>query len=109
MIVNKLSQETMYAMIDEAVEIEIEFITDSLPVKLIGMNSSQMTQYIKYVADILLNNLGYENKYNVTCPFSFMTTIGIESRSNFFDERSSQYQKTYVTHSSRDLELVEEF
>lgn len=109
MIVNKLSQETIYAIMDEAVTIESEFITESLPVKLIGMNSVQMIQYIKYVADRLLEDLGYNKKYNVKNPFSFMNNIGLESRSNFFDERSSTYQKAYVSNGSRELEMLEDF
>ena len=105
MIVNKISQEEVYEMMDEAVVIETEFITESLPVKLIGMNSDLMTKYIKYVADWLLTNLGYNKKYNVKNPFTFMNTIGMESRSNFFDERSSTYQKA---HSSNQLQILVE-
>jgi len=109
MIVNKVNQNEVYDMIEEAVEIESEFITESLPVKLIGMNNKLMIQYIKYVADWLLVNLGYEKKYNINNPFSFMNTIGMESRSNFFDERTSTYQKAHVLNSSKYLELVDDF
>jgi len=93
MISNRIKQEEIHMMFNEAIEIEIEFITESLPIKLIGMNSNLMIQYIKYVADWLLNNLSYEKLFNVENPFSFMNTIGMESRSNFFDERTSTYQK----------------
>ena len=109
MIKNKLSQEIVYEMIDEAVDIEREFITESLPVKLIGMNSDLMSQYIKYVADFILVNLAYPKKYNVKNPFSFMNNIGMESRSNFFDERTSTYQKAHVFNTSRTLEATDDF
>ena len=109
MIKNKLSVETVYEMIDEAVEIEREFITESLPVKLIGMNSDLMTQYIKYVADFILVNLSYPKKYNLKNPFSFMNNIGMESRSNFFDERTSTYQKAHVFNTSKTLEATDDF
>jgi ribonucleotide reductase beta subunit family protein with ferritin-like domain len=109
MIQNKISQEEIYLMFDEALEIEIEFITESLPVKLIGMNNILMIEYIKYVADWLLSNLGYEKKYNVQNPFSFMNTIGMESRSNFFDERTSTYQKANSHNNLQQLEANEDF
>ena len=109
MIINKIKQETVYEMVDEAVEIEREFITESLPVKLIGMNSELMTQYIKFVADFILVNLGYPKKYNLKNPFSFMNNIGMESRSNFFDERTSTYQKAHVFNASRTLEVTDDF
>jgi ribonucleoside-diphosphate reductase subunit M2 len=109
MIVNRLDQSEVYEMIDEAVTIETEFITESLPVKLIGMNCDLMTQYIKYVADWLLVNLNYQKKYNVKNPFSFMNTIGMESRSNFFDERASTYQKVNVFNASKELQETDDF
>ena len=96
-------------MFDEAFDIEIEFITQSLPVKLIGMNNELMIEYIKYVADWLLVNLGYNKKYNVSNPFSFMNTIGMESRSNFFDERTSTYQKANMYNNLQQLEANEDF
>jgi len=109
MIVNRLDQSEVHQMIEEAVNIETEFITESLPVKLIGMNSDLMTQYIKYVADWLLVNLNYEKKYNIKNPFSFMNTIGMESRSNFFDERASTYQKAHVFNVSKELQETDDF
>ena len=109
MIQNKISQEEIYQMFDEAFDIEIEFITQSLPVKLIGMNNELMIEYIKYVADWLLVNLGYNKKYNVSNPFSFMNTIGMESRSNFFDERTSTYQKANMYNNLQQLEANEDF
>ncbi len=109
MIKNKLDVKDVHQMFDEAVSIETEFIIDSLPVKLIGMNDNLMTQYIKYVADRLLVELGYSKKYNVENPFSFMNSIGMESRSNFFDERASTYQNAHVFNSNKNLELVDDF
>jgi len=109
MIKNRLSEKEVHDMIDEAVQIETEFITKSLPVKLIGMNSDLMTQYIKYVADWLLTSLKYQKKYNVKNPFSFMNTIGMESRSNFFDERASTYQKAHVYNASKELTETDDF
>jgi ribonucleoside-diphosphate reductase subunit M2 len=109
MIQYKLNSDTIHKMIEEAVDIEIEFITSSLPVKLIGMNEELMTEYIKYIADWLIVKLGYSKIYNVRNPFSFMNTIGMESRSNFFDERTSTYQKAHVFNSSTELEAVDDF
>jgi ribonucleotide reductase beta subunit family protein with ferritin-like domain len=100
MINNRLTEEEVFQMFQEAIDIEIEFITESLSVKLIGMNNEEMIKYIKYVADMLLENLGYNKKYNIDNPFSFMNTIGLQSRSNFFDERTSTYQKN-------QLEIIE--
>jgi ribonucleoside-diphosphate reductase subunit M2 len=108
-IENKLDKEIIYNMIEEAVEIETEFIVDSLPIRMIGMNSDLMTQYIKYVADWLLNNLGYPKKYNINNPFSFMNFIGMESKSNFFEERTSTYQKASVFNTDTKLEETDDF
>ena len=94
MISNKLDQNEVFDMFKNAVQIESKYITEALPVKLIGMNNNLMIQYIKYVADNLLVQLGYNKLYDVTNPFSFMNNIGLESRSNFFDERTSTYQKS---------------
>ena len=109
MIKNRISQNEIYAMIEEAIQIESEFITESLPVKLIGMNNDLMIKYIKYVADWLLVNLNYEKLYNVSNPFSFMNNIGMESRSNFFDERTSTYQKAHAYNQPSKLEANEDF
>lgn len=108
-IVNKLSQETVYEIISEAVDIEIEFITESLPVKLIGMNNNLMSQYIMFVADWLLTELGYEKKYNVSNPFSFMDNLGLQSKSNFFDERTSTYQSAHIFNSDKELVMEDDF
>jgi ribonucleoside-diphosphate reductase beta chain len=93
MIQNKLDEKYIHDMFKEAVEIEKEFINESISCKMIGMNVELMTEYIEYVADRLLNSLGYNKLYNKSNPFTFMNFIGMESRSNFFEERTSTYQK----------------
>ena len=109
MLTNKLDDNIIYEMIEEAIDIEIEFITESLPVKLIGMNNDLMIQYIKYIADWILSSLNYKKKYNISNPFSFMNTIGMQSRSNFFDERTSTYQNAHVFNKSKKLEILDDF
>ena len=99
MLKNKLDYEIIKEMISEVVEIETEFITDSLPCRLIGMNNELMREYIKFVADRLVRDLGYENIYNVKNPFSFMENISLEGKTNFFEERVSQYKKADVNNS----------
>ena len=108
-IVNKIDKQVVHNMISEAVDIETEFITQSLPVKLIGMNMDLMVQYIKFVADWLLTELGYSRLYNVKNPFLFMEELGMQSRSNFFDERTSTYQNAHIFNSSKNLEVVDDF
>ncbi|PFH51412.1 hypothetical protein AMATHDRAFT_59163 [Amanita thiersii Skay4041] len=89
-------------IITEAVEIEQEFLTDALPVKLIGMNSELMCQYIEFVADRLLVALGNEKVYNSTNPFDFMDMISLQGKTNFFEKRVSDYQKANVNHTNAD-------
>lgn len=95
-VVNKLSKEDVRKIITDAVEIEKEFVTDALPVKLIGMNSDLMSQYIEFVADRLLQELGNEKVYNATNPFDFMDMISIQGKTNFFEKRVGEYQKVGV-------------
>ncbi|KAL6120769.1 hypothetical protein NUSPORA_02448 [Nucleospora cyclopteri] len=83
-------------IVREAVEIEKEFLIHSLPVKLIGMNSDLMGQYIEFVADRLLYALGEEKIYNVENPFDFMDNLSLMGKTNFFDKREANYQKGYV-------------
>ncbi|CAD25433.1 RIBONUCLEOSIDE DIPHOSPHATE REDUCTASE SMALL CHAIN [Encephalitozoon cuniculi GB-M1] len=80
----------------DAVEIEKKFLSESLPVNLIGMNCNLMCRYIEFVADRLLENLGEERVYNATNPFDFMENISLVGKTNFFDKRESQYQKAFV-------------
>ena len=92
----KLSQDKVYEIFKEAVEIEKEFITESLPCNLIGMNSELMKQYIEFVADRLLLQLNYEKIYNSQNPFDFMEMISLTGKTNFFEKRVSEYSKAGV-------------
>jgi ribonucleoside-diphosphate reductase beta chain len=95
-LVNQLPKEKVKEIITNAVEIEKEFVTDALPVKLIGMNSDLMGQYIEFVADRLLVELGNDRVYNATNPFDFMEMISIQGKTNFFEKRVGEYQKAGV-------------
>ncbi len=96
MLSQKLSQEDVYAIIKDAVSIEKEFITEALPVDLIGMNARLMQQYIEFVADRWVTELGYEKIYNATNPFDFMEMISLQGKTNFFEKRVGDYQKSGV-------------
>lgn len=96
MLVNKLPAEKVYNVISRAVEIEKEFVTDALPVNLIGMNSATMSQYIEFVSDRLLVALGYEKLYNATNPFEWMELISLQGKTNFFEKRVGDYRKAGV-------------
>ena len=111
MLSNKLSQKVIFNIIQEAVDIEKIFITESLPCNLIGMNSNLMTEYIEFVADRLLQQLGYNKLYNAKNPFPFMEMISIDSKVNFFEKRNEAYRKAEVGQSERDMQfgLDEEF
>jgi len=87
----KLNKNRLYTIIKEAVEIEKEFINDALPCRLIGMNSILMGQYIEFVADRLVTQLGYKKIYNSSNPFDFMEMISLEGKGNFFEKRISDY------------------
>ena len=112
-IVNKLPQDVIYQIIEEAVAIEKEFIIDSIPCKLIGMNSNLMSNYIEFVADRLLSQLGYQKRYNTANPFDFMEMISLEGKTNFFEKRVMDYSKANVatdsSSSSRSLVLDADF
>jgi len=90
-LTHKLTQERIYEIITDAVDIEKNFITDALPCRLIGMNCKLMKEYIEFVADRLLLQLGYEKYYNTTNPFSFMELISLEGKTNFFEKRVGEY------------------
>jgi ribonucleoside-diphosphate reductase subunit M2 len=90
-LVKKLDKSRIYEIVREAVEIETIFICDALPCKLIGMNSDLMTQYIKFVADRLVVQLGYKKIYNVSNPFDWMELISLETKTNFFEHVPSEY------------------
>ena len=89
---DRLDQEVIYDIFREAVEIEKEFICDSLKCNLIGMNKELMGQYIEFVADRLLTQLCYEKLYNTANPFEFMNQIGMDGKTNFFEQRVTEYQ-----------------
>ncbi len=110
-LVNKLSKEKVREIIMDAVEIEKEFVTDAIPVKLIGMNSDLMQQYIEFVADRLLVELGNERVYNTSNPFDFMEMISIQGKTNFFEKRVGEYQKAGVLAGKENqaFSLDEEF
>lgn len=100
-IVNKPSEERVVSIIKDAVEIEKEFLTDALPVELIGMNSRLMRQYIEFVADRLILELGYPKIYNATNPFNFMEHISLDGKTNFFEKRVGEYAKSGVMGDSK--------
>lgn len=95
-IVNKVSEEKIKEIILSALEIEKEFITESLPVRLIGMNADLMKQYLEFVTDRLLLDLGCTKEFNVQNPFDFMTNIALKGKTNFFEKRVGEYQKAGV-------------
>ena len=99
---NKLSEETIREIIVDAVAIEKEFVTDALPVKLIGMNAELMCQYIAFVADRLLVALGCNKVWNATNPFDFMELISLQGKTNFFERRVGEYQKTGVAQTNSE-------
>ena len=101
-LVNKLPQETVTEIIRDAVEYEKEFVTDALPVKLIGMNADLMCQYIEFVADRLLVALNCPKLYDATNPFDFMEMISLQGKTNFFEKRVAEYQKAGVMGNNED-------
>lgn len=111
-VVNKLSPSVVQDIIADAVAIEKEFVTDALPVKLIGMNADLMCQYIEFVADRLLMELNCPKLYNSTNPFDFMEMISLQGKTNFFEKRVAEYQKAGVMNNDKDsnkFSLDEEF
>ena len=98
-LVNKVSKDRITEIITNALDIEREFITESLPVSLIGMNAKLMTQYLEFVTDRLLVELGCKKVYNVTNPFDFMDMISLEGKTNFFEKRVGEYQKAGVVNN----------
>lgn len=110
---NKPSRDKVYEIFKEGVELAKSFTIDAIPVKLIGMNNKSMCQYIEYVADRLLVKLGYNKIYKSSNPYSFMFTIGLVNKPNFFEERANQYSdadmcKRYDDTNINDLDLDED-
>jgi len=113
MLDNKLSKADATKIITDAVEIEKEFISDALPVSLIGMNAKLMSQYIEFVADRWLGELGYDKVYGASNPFDFMEMISLQGKTNFFEKRVGDYQKSGVLNTgggdSKAFSLDEDF
>ncbi|MEW5674733.1 ribonucleotide-diphosphate reductase subunit beta [Flavobacterium enshiense] len=105
-LVNKVSKERITDIITDALTIEREFITESLPVSLIGMNAGLMTQYLEFVADRLLVELGCSKVYNSNNPFDFMDMISLQGKTNFFEKRVSEYQKAGVLNKDTDSQKI---
>jgi len=101
-LINRLSKKTVEKIIMDAVEIEKVFVSDALPVNLIGMNAKLMQQYIEFVADRLLVELGNEKVYNATNPFDFMEMISLQGKTNFFEKRVGEYQKAGVMNPNKE-------
>lgn len=101
-LANKVSEERIKEIILSALEIEKEFITESLPVRLIGMNQDLMKQYLEFVADRLLVDFGCPKVFNVTCPFDFMENIALQGKTNFFEKKVGDYQKSGIMNKNTD-------
>ena len=111
-LVNKVPKERITEILTDALNIEKEFITESLPASLIGMNSKLMTQYLEFVTDRLLVELNCDKVYNVTNPFDFMDMISLQGKTNFFEKRVSEYQKAGVLNNdtkSTEISFDEDF
>jgi len=91
---NKLHEDTITDMINEAVNIELEFVNESLPVSLLGMNCQEMSLYVKYIADHMSMALGYDKLYEVQNPFTWMDIISLQGKTNFFEKRVGEYSKS---------------
>jgi ribonucleoside-diphosphate reductase beta chain len=105
MLNEKLPESRVHEIIRDAVEFEQEFVTDALPVDLIGMNAKLMSQYIEFVADRLLVSLGCSKIYNATNPFDFMEMISLQGKTNFFEKRVAEYQKAGVMGGDKDKKM----
>ncbi|MGB3591766.1 MAG: ribonucleotide-diphosphate reductase subunit beta [Nonlabens sp.] len=101
-LINKVSKDRIKEIIVDALDIEREFITESLPASLIGMNAKLMTQYLEFVTDRLLVELECEKIYNVSNPFDFMDMINLQGKTNFFEKRVGEYQKAGVMNSTKE-------
>jgi ribonucleoside-diphosphate reductase beta chain len=100
----RLSAESVVYIVRAAVEAEKEFVRDALPVALIGMNADEMSRYIEFVADRLLESLGYEKTFHAECPFPWMNLISMPGKTNFFERRVSEYQRAGATAPRFDTE-----
>ncbi|MCM0665906.1 MULTISPECIES: ribonucleotide-diphosphate reductase subunit beta [Flavobacterium] len=105
-LVNKVPKERIKEIIVDALDIERQFVTESLPVSLIGMNAGLMTQYLEFVADRLLVELGCERVYGSANPFDFMDMISLQGKTNFFEKRVAEYQKSGVMNNDSDAQKI---
>jgi ribonucleoside-diphosphate reductase beta chain len=105
---HKLLEDVVFNMMKSAVEIEKEFICDSFSCDLIGINAKSMATYIEFQADRLLQKLGYSKIYNVICPFSFMDAMSLDGKSNFFEQRVTDYNRP-EQNTDKKLEYLDEF
>ena len=105
-LINKVPKERIRSIIVDALNIEREFITESLPVSLIGMNASLMTQYLEFVADRLLVELGCDREYNTSNPFDFMDMISLQGKTNFFEKKVAEYQKSGVMNTDGEAQKI---
>jgi ribonucleoside-diphosphate reductase beta chain len=105
-LINKVPKERIREIIVDALNIEREFITESLPVSLIGMNAVLMTQYLEFVADRLLVELGCDREYNTSNPFDFMDMISLQGKTNFFEKKVAEYQKSGVMNTDEDAQKI---
>lgn len=105
-IVNKVPKERITEILTNALDIERKFITESLPVSLIGMNATLMTQYLEFVTDRLLVELGCDRVYNASNPFDFMDMISLQGKTNFFEKRVAEYQKAGVMNSDSEASKI---
>ena len=108
-IINRVSEEKVRDIMMEAVTIEKGFINDSLPCALIGMNKELMSQYIEFVADRLMVQLGYEKMFGVENPFEFMELISLRPKTNFFEKKVGEYKKSTISVTSKNVEISEDF
>jgi ribonucleotide reductase beta subunit family protein with ferritin-like domain len=113
MLTNKLDENTIYTIVKEAVSIEKDFINNAIPCAMIGMNAELMSQYIEYVADRLIIQLGYRKLYNSANPFDFMQLISMEGKTNFFEKRVSEYSLAGIgqdiTGEAKDIDFNADF
>lgn len=105
-LVNKVPKERIREIIVDALNIEREFITESIPVSLIGMNATLMTQYLEFVTDRLLVELECEREYNTANPFDFMDMISLQGKTNFFEKKVAEYQKAGVMNTDSDAQKI---
>jgi len=105
-LVNKVPKDRIREIIVDALKIEREFITESLPVSLIGMNATLMTQYLEFVADRLLVELGCDREYNTSNPFDFMDMISLQGKTNFFEKKVAEYQKSGVMNTDSQAQKI---